>query len=72
MKKDFQIDRIEKWLLRGRKLTPIQALEKFGCFRLGARIHELNKWYQGSIKKKMIKVATRSGWTRVAQYYLEE
>lgn len=27
----------------GRSLTPIQALEKFGCFRLSARVYDLNK-----------------------------
>lgn len=27
----------------GRSLTPIEALAEFGCFRLGARIHELRE-----------------------------
>ena len=35
--------KIESWLLRGYKLTPLQALEKWGCMRLGARIYELRK-----------------------------
>jgi hypothetical protein len=35
--------KIEAWLLRGYKLTPLQALEKWGCMRLGARIYELRK-----------------------------
>jgi hypothetical protein len=26
---------------RGRGITPVQALNKFGCFRLASRIHEL-------------------------------
>jgi len=33
--------KIEQWLLQGRKLTPMQALEKWGCMRLSARILEL-------------------------------
>ena len=28
-------------LQAGRSLTPIDALNEFGCFRLGARIHDL-------------------------------
>lgn len=36
-----QEQQILSWLKRGRGLTPIQALEKFGCFRLGSRIHDL-------------------------------
>jgi hypothetical protein len=35
--------KIESWLLRGYKLTPLQALEKWGCMRLAARIAELRK-----------------------------
>ena len=34
---------IEKWLKRGRRLNPAQALKNFGSFRLAARIDELRK-----------------------------
>lgn len=27
----------------GRTITPLDALKEFGCFRLGARIHQLKK-----------------------------
>ena len=30
-------------LLRGKTITPIDALEKYGCYRLSARISELRK-----------------------------
>jgi hypothetical protein len=30
-------------LMQGRKITPIDALEKHGCFRLASRIHDLRK-----------------------------
>jgi hypothetical protein len=30
-----------KYLATGKPLTAIQALNKFGCFRLAARIHEM-------------------------------
>ena len=43
--KESQVLRIKKWLLSGRTLTPMQALSKFGCFRLGARIYDLRKEY---------------------------
>lgn len=36
-------DKIRAWLLRGYKITPLQALQKWGCMRLGARIHELRQ-----------------------------
>lgn len=29
------------WLRSGKSITPLEALEKFGSFRLGGRIHEL-------------------------------
>jgi hypothetical protein len=36
-----QLKQIRAHLDKGRPLTPIQALEKFGCFRLAAQIHKL-------------------------------
>lgn len=38
-----QTDAIRSYLLSGHSLTPIDALDKFGCFRLAARIDELRK-----------------------------
>jgi len=35
--------RIYKHLVSGKSLTAIQALDKFGCFRLAARIAELKR-----------------------------
>jgi hypothetical protein len=32
---------IMKYLATGKPLTALQALNKFGCFRLAARIHEM-------------------------------
>ena len=34
-------DKVAKLLEKGRTITPITALSQFGCYRLGARIHEL-------------------------------
>jgi hypothetical protein len=36
-------DKIANLLEKGRSITPIKALEKFGCFRLGARIWDLRQ-----------------------------
>ena len=32
--------RIRSWLKAGRAITPVEALNRFGCMRLAARIHE--------------------------------
>ena len=36
-----QKQQIEAYLTKGKSLTPIDALTKFGCFRLAARIADL-------------------------------
>ena len=41
MKKISQKQKVLNWLQTGKPLTPIQALERFGSFRLGALIHKL-------------------------------
>ena len=38
-----QNQKILDYLLSGKSLTPISALNKFGCFRLSARINDLRK-----------------------------
>jgi len=38
-----QASKILDYMLRGHRITPIQALDKFSCFRLGARIADLKK-----------------------------
>jgi hypothetical protein len=35
--------RVKNYLEEGNKLTPIEALDKFGSFRLAAIIHDLRK-----------------------------
>ena len=36
-----QTDLILEWMLAGHTITPLEALEKFKCFRLGARIADI-------------------------------
>ena len=35
--------KLRKWIMSGKSITPLQALDKFGIFRLGARILELRR-----------------------------
>lgn len=59
-------------LQSGKSITPIEALDEFGCFRLGARIYDL-KQAGHTIQKQMIEVETREGGTaRVAEYFIDE
>jgi hypothetical protein len=64
--KPSQNNLILKALKRGAKLTPIDALARFGCFRLSARILDL-KAAGHNIKTKIIKSANGK---RFAQYSL--
>lgn len=50
-----QSKQILSHLEAGNEINPIEALNKFGCFRLGARIYDLKQ--QGyDITKRMVKV----------------
>lgn len=41
--RESQTIKILKALQAGRKLTPLDALSEFGCFRLGARIFDIKQ-----------------------------
>lgn len=61
-----QTGEILRALQSGERLTPLDALNRFGCLRLGARIWDLKR--QGfSIKSRMIKT---SNGKRVSEYSL--
>jgi hypothetical protein len=38
-----QADGILNWLLQGRTITQLEAIDQFGCTRLAARINDLRK-----------------------------
>jgi hypothetical protein len=59
--------RILKYLEAGHTLTPLDALEKFGCFRLGARIFGLKR--RGHFIET--EIVERNG-KRVAMYFMPE
>ena len=59
-----QNKQIADYLNKGKKLTPIDALNKFGCFRLAARIADLRN--EGmNIVTKTIKLENKK---KIAQY----
>ena len=64
-----QTEAILSDLEQGKRITPLDALEDYGCFRLGARIWELRHDFGKSISRDMITTPTGK---RVAQYYMEE
>lgn len=68
-RQDTQRAQIRAWLSEGNSITPIQALEMFGCFRLSAIIYIL-KYDDGmSIETEMVYEAKGK---RYAKYYLKK
>ena len=63
--KPSQANDILLWLKSGRDITAIQALNKFGCFRLASRISELKKSGY-DIQSEMI----TSNGKRFARYWM--
>jgi len=62
-----QNKQIADYLNKGKKLTPIDALNKFGCFRLAARIADLRN--EGmNIVTKTIKLDNKK---QIAQYSIK-
>jgi hypothetical protein len=65
-----QIEKIKRHLLKGKSLTPFEALVKFRCMRLASRINNLrNEPYYMNIQVRM--KLLRSG-KRVAEYRIAE
>lgn len=67
--KDSQKIAILDYLKQGNSITPLEALERFKCMRLGARIWQLIHEDGFKIEKEMVKVP--SGKT-VASYRLNQ
>lgn len=62
-----QNKQIADYLNKGKKLTTIDALNKFGCFRLAARIADLRNDGM-KISTKIIKLENKK---QVAQYSIK-
>ena len=69
MKTESQKKAILDYLLTGCKLTGLEALKLCGSIKASNRISELNEEGFG-IKSEMIKIKTKFGKKRVAQYYI--
>jgi hypothetical protein len=68
MKRRTQKDKIREYLQSGKSITPLDALEMFGCFRLGAHIFTLRE--EGMpIKTEFV---TNRYRTKFAKYTLEQ
>ena len=66
-----QKDRVKRFLDDFGSITPVQAMEEFGCMRLAARIGELQAEGE-NIKMRMLKSKNRYGQVvHYAQYYKE-
>ena len=53
-----QLTQIKAHLERGQRITPLGALDLYGCFRLGARIYDLKKSGY-PIEKRMIQIGEK-------------
>lgn len=64
---DSQNALIKGWLLNGKSITPMEALNMFGCFRLSARIANLRE--EGMpVVTDIVTINDK----RVARYYLQK
>ena len=61
-----QNKQIAEWLNAGHRITQLEALNLFQCFRLASRINDLRN---NGMAIKMERIITPSG-KRVAQYYI--
>ncbi len=67
-----QSKKILNYLLKGNTITPLEAIDKFHCLRLGARIKDIEKKLGYPPKRKRVRVTNADGkdvW--VAQYWIE-
>jgi len=62
-----QTEMIRAHLLSGDEITPIDALEKYGCFRLAARIKELRD--EGMTIKTTKESANGKSWAKYKFVY---
>ena len=67
-----QTEQILEYLKQGHSITPIEALNAFGCFRLGARIWNLSHGKVDGIHYPIVRDMVKDEHTgkRFAKYYL--
>jgi hypothetical protein len=66
---ESQNARIKEYLMKGGKLTPLDALYMFSCFALSSRISDLRK--QGlKIKSELVEITSEGKIKHVSKYSL--
>ena len=65
MRTDNQKYQVLNYLQQGKTITPLEALDKFGCMRLASRINELR--YEGYDINTILKSDGEKRW---AEYQL--
>ena len=65
---EIQKNQIREHLLSGRTITPIEALDLYGCFRLSSRIYDLRSTGL-AIKARSRITPTKK---RIAEYFVEK
>lgn len=66
---ESQRKQVRNWLLKGKSITPIEALQMFGAFRLSAIIFVLKNEYDMPIETEMV---YEPNGKRYAKYYLKK
>lgn len=70
MKKSQTAKVLGHMLLMG-PITQKEAIEKYGCYRLAARISDIEKTGI-TVRRRSVKVPTAYGSTHITEYYLDE
>lgn len=66
-----QSAQILDWMQKGNAITQLQAMRKFGCLRLSARIFDLRADGH-EVERVTVKTKNRNGYTtQFAKYYLK-
>ena len=66
---ETQTNMILNYLLEGGRLTSLDALKLFNCFRLGARIYDIERTRGYVVSRKYV---TTSSKKSVMQYWIEQ
>lgn len=62
-----QCKQIARWLMQGKSITSMEALNKWGCARLASRINDLKNKGMNITKEMIVTPHTNK---RVAKYFL--
>lgn len=67
-REDSQVSMVRQWLMKGNSITPLEALTRFGAFRLSHIIYVLKRKFDMNIKTEMVVENDK----RYAKYYLSK